>query len=154
MNREGEVVDESKGHGLQCNFKLTYPEYFITVDEDLDLSSIKVPPLVLQPFLENALWHGLSSKKGDKKIVLSVFKPSEDFIQIDIEDNGIGRTASAKIKSKKIINRKSIGIELTKERLQNFIKDFENPFSLIFNDLFDEEKNPKGTKVALKIPIT
>ena len=129
-------------------------DYTISVDENLDLSTIKVPPLVLQPFLENALWHGLSSKKGNKKILLSVFKPSSDFIQIDIEDNGIGRTASAKIKAKKIINRKSIGIELTKERLQNFIKDFQNPFSLIFNDLFDEEEKPKGTKVALKIPIT
>lgn len=127
--------------------------YTINVDENLDLSKVKVPPLVLQPFLENALWHGLSSKKGDKTINLSVFKPSEGFIQIDIEDNGIGRTASSKIKSKKIINRKSIGIELTKERLDNFIKEFNNPFSLIFDDLIDDEKNPKGTKVALKIPI-
>ena len=128
-------------------------DYAINVDENLDLTNIKVPPLVLQPFLENALWHGLSSKKGDKKIILSVFKPSEGFIQIDIEDNGIGRIASAKIKSEKVINRKSIGIDLTKERLQNFIKDFQNPFSLVFDDLVDEHKNPKGTKVALKIPI-
>ncbi|PQJ80050.1 tetratricopeptide repeat protein [Polaribacter porphyrae] len=129
-------------------------KYSINVDESLDLKNIKVPPLVLQPFLENALWHGLSSKKGDKKIELSVFKPSSSFIQIDIEDNGIGRKASAKIKSNKVINRKSIGIELTKERLNNFIKDFQNPFSLIFDDLFDDDKKPKGTKVALRIPIT
>ena len=127
--------------------------YSISVDESLDLSKVKVPPLVLQPFLENALWHGLSSKKGDKTINLSVFKPSKDFFQIDIEDNGIGRKASAKIKSNKFINRKSIGIELTEERLNNFIKDFQNPFSLIFNDLLDDNKNPKGTKVALKIPV-
>ena len=127
-------------------------EYIFNVDEDLDLSNIKVPPLVLQPFLENALWHGLSSKKGAKKITISVFKPSNGFIQIDIEDNGIGRTASAKIKSNKIIKRKSIGIELTKERLNNFIKGFKNPFSLIFNDLLDDNKNVLGTKVALKIP--
>ncbi|MHB0755702.1 tetratricopeptide repeat-containing sensor histidine kinase [Polaribacter sp. M15] len=127
--------------------------YAIEVDKHLDLTHIKVPPLVLQPFLENALWHGLSSKKGNKKIVLSVSQPSKEFILIEIEDNGIGRTASAKIKSKKIINRKSIGIELTKERLQNFIKDFQYPFSLIFSDLLDEEKKPKGTRVALKIPI-
>ena len=125
----------------------------MTVDKSLDLTTIKVPPLVLQPFLENALWHGLSSKKGDKTIKLSVFKPTKDFIQIDIEDNGIGRKASAKIKSNKVINRKSIGIELTKERLNNFIKDFQKPFSLVFSDLFDNNKNPKGTKVALKIPL-
>ena len=53
--------------------------YEINVDDTLNLSAIKVPPLVLQPFLENALWHGLSSKKGDKKIILSVFQPSKDF---------------------------------------------------------------------------
>ena len=127
--------------------------YDVNVDTDLDLSTIKVPPLVLQPFLENALWHGLSSKKGNKNITLSVFKPSSDFIQIDIEDNGIGRKASAKIKSNKVINRKSIGIELTKERLKNFIKDLKNPFSLVFKDLVDENKKPTGTKVALRIPI-
>ena len=128
--------------------------YNFNVDQALDLSKIKVPPLVLQPFLENALWHGLSSKKGDKNILLSVYKPSENFIQIDIQDNGIGRKASAQIKSNKTIKRKSIGIELTKERLNNFIKGFKNPFSLSFNDLFDDQKNPNGTKVILKIPIS
>lgn len=127
--------------------------YEINVDENLDLTGIKVPPLILQPFLENALWHGLSSKKGEKKIAMSVYKPSDNFIQIDIEDNGIGRTASKEIKSNKVINKKSIGIELTKERLNNFITNFQFPFSLIFNDLFDEDKKPIGTKVALKIPI-
>ncbi|QNM85328.1 tetratricopeptide repeat protein [Polaribacter pectinis] len=126
--------------------------YHIHVDETLDLSEIKVPPLVLQPFLENALWHGLSSKKGDKKIILSVQKLSNDFIQIEIEDNGIGRKASAKIKSNKVINKKSIGIELTIERLNNFIKDFKNPFSINFNDLLDTNENSLGTKVILKIP--
>lgn len=127
--------------------------YSISVDEHLDLSKIKVPPLVLQPFLENALWHGLSSKKGDKRINLSVFKPTVNFVQIDIEDNGIGRKASATIKSNKVINRKSIGIDLTKERLNNFIKDFENSFSLHFNDLVDKNQVALGTKVELKIPI-
>ena len=129
-------------------------DYNFNVDQALDLSKIKVPPLVLQPFLENALWHGLSSKKGDKNILLSVYKPSENFIQIDIQDNGIGRKASAQIKSNKTIKRKSIGIELTKERLNNFIKGFKNPFSLSFNDLFDDQKKPNGTKVILKIPIS
>ncbi|MDD7915403.1 tetratricopeptide repeat protein [Polaribacter ponticola] len=121
-------------------------DYNFNVDQTLDLSKIKVPPLVLQPFLENALWHGLSSKKGDKNILLSVHKPSENFIQIDIQDNGIGRKASAKIKSNKTIKRKSIGIELTKERLNNFIKGFKNTFSLSFNDLFDDQKNQTELK--------
>ena len=126
--------------------------YVIDIDKSIDLSKIKVPPLVLQPFLENALWHGLSSKKEDKKIILSVFKSSKEYIEINIEDNGIGRNASALIKSNKVIKRKSIGIELTKERLKNYIKNFENSFSLIFDDLVDDDNNPIGTKVVLKIP--
>jgi len=127
--------------------------YYIHVDEKLDLTAIKVPPLVLQPFLENALWHGLSSKKGEKKVILSVSKPSKNYIEINIEDNGIGRKASAKIKAKKVIHKKSIGIELTIERLQNFIGGFQNQFSLNFDDLVDENQNSLGTKVALKIPL-
>ena len=127
-------------------------EFHISVDETLNLASIKVPPLVLQPFLENALWHGLSSKKGNKKIMVDVSKNSQNHIQIDIEDNGIGRKASAEIKSNKVTANQSIGIDLTKERLNNFIKSFKNDFSLIFHDLVDENKVAKGTKVVLRIP--
>ncbi|WP_298763037.1 tetratricopeptide repeat protein [uncultured Polaribacter sp.] len=126
--------------------------YHMHVDKTLNLAQIKVPPLVLQPFLENALWHGLSSKKGDKKVVLSVQKHSNNFIEINIEDNGVGRKASAKIKSNKIIKRKSVGIKLTIERLNNFIKEFSNPFSISFKDLVDKDENSIGTKVILKIP--
>lgn len=126
--------------------------YHMQVDKTLNLAKIKVPPLVLQPFLENALWHGLSSKKGDKKVVLSVQKHSNNFIEINIEDNGVGRKASAKIKSNKIIKRKSVGIKLTVERLNNFIKEFSNPFSINFKDLVDKDENSIGTKVILKIP--
>jgi sensor histidine kinase YesM len=128
-------------------------EFHISVDETLDLVGIKVPPLVLQPFLENALWHGLSSKKGNKKIIVDISKNSQNHIQINIEDNGIGRKASAKIKSNKITGNQSIGIDLTKERLNNFIKSFEHNFSLIFHDLIDENQNALGTKVELRIPI-
>jgi len=127
--------------------------YTMIVEESLDLKKIKVPPLILQPFLENALWHGLSSKKDNKKITLTIVKPSENFIQIVIEDNGIGRKASAEIKSNKVINRKSIGIDLTKERLNNFIKNFKNPFSLIFDDLVDNHGIALGTKITLEIPL-
>ncbi|HHB52102.1 MAG TPA: sensor histidine kinase, partial [Saprospiraceae bacterium] len=128
-------------------------DFQINVSPDLNLEQIKVPSLVLQPFLENALWHGLSSKKENKKIQLSVQKSEDDYIEISIEDNGIGREAAAKIKANKTIKRKSIGIELTKERLQNFVKDRKKSFSLIYKDLKDKELQGIGTKVILKIPL-
>ncbi|QTE24514.1 histidine kinase [Polaribacter cellanae] len=128
-------------------------DFQIKVDENVSLETIKVPPLVLQPFLENALWHGLSSKKEDKKIVLSIDKKEANFIQFTIKDNGIGRAASAKIKSEKSINRKSIGIALTKDRLANFVKGSQKNYSINYTDLKDENGKALGTKVMVKIPL-
>jgi len=119
----------------------------------INLDTIKVPPLVLQPFLENAIWHGLSSKKGSKEIIISVNQSTKKFIEINIEDNGIGRIESAKIKAQKKINRKSIGINLTKERLTNFVKDLQNSFSLNYQDLIDTNNKPTGTKLTIQIPL-
>lgn len=128
-------------------------DFTINVDENIDLETIKVPPLILQPFLENSIWHGLSSKKGSKIIALSINKINIEFIQISIEDNGIGRAASAKIKAEKTIQRNSIGIHLTKERLTYFCKGFKNQYTIIYNDLVDNEQKPLGTKVLLKLPL-
>ena len=123
------------------------------ISESLNLETIKIPPLILQPFLENSIWHGLSSKKGDKKVLLSVDKLSNEFIQIDIEDNGIGREEAFRIKSNKTLNRKSIGIDLTKERLDNFSAQFQSDYSIEYIDLLDKNGKIKGTKVSLKIPL-
>ena len=125
----------------------------INVDPSIKLDTIKIPPLVLQPFLENAVWHGLSSKKGEKKVQISVKQYNKEFIEISIEDNGIGRKESAKIKAKKVINRKSVGIELTRERLANFVKNFQNTFSLSYKDLVDGSNNALGTKLTLQLPL-
>ncbi len=114
----------------------------------LNTEQIKIPPLILQPFLENSLWHGLSSKKGEKKIELSVLKKDDNFIEITIEDNGIGRKAAVEIQEKKTIQRKSIGIDLTKERL----KKFNSQYLLTYSDVV-KRGLVSGTKVSLKIPI-
>ena len=127
--------------------------YIENISPTFNLETVKVPPLILQPFLENAIWHGLSSKRGTKKVELSVIKISKEFIQIEIEDNGIGREAAFKIKSNKTLNRKSIGIDLTKERLKNFSTQFQNEYSLVYIDLVKENGEVKGTKVVLKIPL-
>ncbi len=124
----------------------------ISIDDDIDVHIVKVPSLILQPFLENALWHGLSSKEGEKKIDLNVSKGNDNFIDISITDNGVGREASEIIKKRKVLKRKSVGIEITKERLANFSKDFLNSFDININDLYDTENNPAGTQIILHIP--
>ncbi|WP_452219747.1 tetratricopeptide repeat-containing sensor histidine kinase [Lacinutrix salivirga] len=127
--------------------------YTTQISDSIQLDTIKVPSLILQPFLENALWHGLSSKKGNKNIVLNVEDSKENYITITITDNGIGRKASAAIKDKKLLKRKSVGIDLTKERLTNFYKGSDAMFSIIIEDLYDSDEVPIGTKVVLNIPI-
>ncbi|MCK5441200.1 MAG: tetratricopeptide repeat protein [Maribacter sp.] len=124
----------------------------ISIDEGIDVHTIKIPSLILQPFLENALWHGLSSKEGGKNIDLDVSKGKNNFINISISDNGVGRAAAEIIKESKILKRKSIGIAITKERLANFSRDYQNTFDFTIIDLYDEKGNAIGTKVVLHIP--
>lgn len=91
----------------------------LEVERDVNLRAVKVPPLVFQPFLENAIWHGLMTKKGAKRIKIRVFRENEDVI-VSLRDNGIGRVASAKLKSAQTISKQSIGISLSADRLKFF----------------------------------
>lgn len=124
----------------------------INIEDDIDVHNVKIPSLILQPFLENALWHGLSSKEGEKNIQLDVFKGPEGFIKIAITDDGVGRDAAEKIKERKVLKRKSVGIDITKERLANFSKDYQNSFHVEIIDIYDDDNKPSGTKIMLYIP--
>lgn len=126
--------------------------YSVNVDENVNTSNIKLPSLILQPFLENALWHGLSSKEGEKNITLNVSKTKDSFVTLEIIDNGIGRKESEKIQKGKILKRRSVGIELTKQRLANFSKDYSVNYNINIEDL-QENGKPSGTKVVIDIPI-
>ncbi|MGF1558897.1 MAG: tetratricopeptide repeat protein [Flavobacteriaceae bacterium] len=122
------------------------------IAEDIDPHTVKIPSLILQPFLENALWHGLSSKEGEKIIVLDITKGErEGFIDIAITDNGIGREAADIIKKGKVLQRNSVGIDITKERLSNFSRDYLNSFNLEIIDLYVDGV-ASGTKILLHIP--
>ena len=127
-------------------------DFTVRIDEGIDVQQVKIPSLILQPFLENALWHGLSSKEGIKKVDLHVSRYGDGFIYISITDNGVGRIAAQKIKEGKVLKRKSVGIDITKERLANFSKDFQNSFEVEMVDLYDDEGNAIGTRVILRIP--
>ncbi len=128
-------------------------DFKININDDIDPHTIKIPSLILQPFLENALWHGLSSKTGAKQIELNVQKGNNDsYINISITDNGIGRAASEQIKLNKVLKRNSVGIAITKERLANFSRDYLNSFHLEIIDLFTKDGSANGTTVLLHIP--
>ena len=127
--------------------------YKTNISSDVDLEAIKVPSLILQPFLENALWHGLSLKKEDKSINLDITKENGSFVVISIADNGIGRKEAQRIKRNKSLKRKSLGLALTNERLENFYKEYNKDFSIEIKDLYDDNGIALGTKVIITIPI-
>ena len=100
---------------------------------------------MLQPFVENAIWHGLSPKEGEKKLQLSISKKEPNYIEIAIEDNGIGREKAEEFKAKKMIKRASVGLKLTEERLAVFSNHLKQKHQILFEDL------AQGTKVIVKL---
>ena len=118
-------------------------DFSLNIDESVNLETIKIPPLILQPFIENAIWHGLSPKEGSKKLKVSVVNDSLNYVQIIIEDNGIGRKKAKEFKAQKMIKKDSIGLKLTQERLAVFSNHLKQKHQIIFEDL------EAGTRVII-----
>lgn len=126
-------------------------DYEIKVDPKIDLMFIKIPPMLAQPFVENAIEHGVTKKDTEGFIQIKL-EMIDGFIQYTIEDDGIGREKSMLLKQKSI-NHKSYGTEITEERINFFKKHYQYNISYQIEDLFDHLKKPVGTRVILKIPI-
>lgn len=122
--------------------------FIITTEEFLPTDTIKIPPLIIQPFAENSIWHGL--RFLDHQGLLEIHCKSRDAetLLVIIKDNGIGRKKSKQI-SNNLIKKKSYGIDITKERLK--ILDSRNDVEI--EDLVDLKGNSTGTKVILTIKI-
>ena len=78
--------------------------------------------------------------------------PRRGYIHITIQDNGIGRKAAEKLKESRVLKRKSVGIDITKERMANFSKDYQNNYDISMEDLLLPDGSPAGTLVTLRIP--
>jgi len=125
-------------------------KYELIVEPGLDF--IPVPPMIIQPFVENAIWHGLlhSNKPGFLKIEL---RGEGDYLICTITDNGIGREAAAELKSKSSLKKKSLGMEVTLNRLNSYNMSASGQSNLLIEDLIDENRAPAGTRVNIKIKI-
>ncbi|MHA4843149.1 two-component regulator propeller domain-containing protein [Flavitalea antarctica] len=135
---------------LRFDKKFTYS---IVVDESVSADSVEVPPLIIQPYVENAIWHGLLHKETEGYLLIYVSKLSENMIKVVIEDNGVGRERAKELRSKSAVTRKSLGMKLTENRLSLLNKYAELTASVDIIDLKDEGESAEGTKVVLKIPI-
>ena len=91
-------------------------EYKISIDDEVDTGVLKVPPLIIQPYAENAIWHGLMHKKEKGHLDIEVYTENE-MLFYRITDDGIGRKKAAELKSKSASAHKSMGMRITKDRL-------------------------------------
>jgi hypothetical protein len=131
---------------------LRFPGKFsfrIEVDEDIDASNAEIPPMLLQPFVENAVLHGIAAKESEGMIRIHFHKKNA-LIECTIEDNGIGRQ---KAMESKLHGHKSTGMLVTEERLKAFSEASDVKANLQIIDLFDNFGNAGGTKVILEIPM-
>ena len=137
---------------LEClRFKDKF-EFRITVDEEIDPIMYKVPTMLIQPYVENSICHGLipMEKKGFVNIDL---KLSDGHLVCTIEDNGIGRDAASEQKKKRDTNHNSLGTRITASRLELVNTLYGTTLKTIYTDLKNEKGEAEGTRVEIHIPI-
>jgi LytS/YehU family sensor histidine kinase len=127
-------------------------KYAIHVDEEIDTLMLKIPTMLIQPYVENAISHGLVHK-DDVGYVNIDLKLKGETLEATIEDNGIGRTAAMEIKKARNGNHNSLGTKITESRLNLVHSLYGKNMRIEYTDLKDEEGNPSGTKVIINIPI-
>jgi sensor histidine kinase YesM len=124
--------------------------YTIIVDPEIDDEFAGVPPMVIQPYIENAIIHGLVHKPLPGHITIRIKEKNSRMLCI-IEDNGIGRAKAAEIKRQSGLNTKSRGMMITKERLEILNRKTDDKFTIKVIDLKDKDGKPAGTRVELLI---
>jgi LytS/YehU family sensor histidine kinase len=127
-------------------------EYKITMDDEIDPLIHKVPTMLIQPYVENSICHGLIPKEG-KGFVNIDLKLKDDHILCIIEDNGIGREAAKGRNLKKEGNHNSLGTQITKSRLELVNELYGTSLLTFYTDLLDENGEPAGTRVEIHIPL-
>jgi len=125
-------------------------EYAIDVDENISIEHMMMPPMFTQPFIENAIEHGLRHKQDKGYLKIGYFLKSDRCIVITIEDDGVGREKARDIETKK--QHQSLAISITKERLSILHKKYNYKFLLEVIDLKDKYGHPSGTKIRIALP--
>jgi hypothetical protein len=118
--------------------------------ENIDVYSVEMPSMLIQPYVENAIWHGLLKKEGEKNIHIRFYK-KDNSIFCEIEDNGIGRVKAGELNLRK--QHKSLGTVITKEMFETLHKIKETKHDVEIIDLYDENHLPVGTKVVIEMEI-
>jgi LytS/YehU family sensor histidine kinase len=130
--------------------------YRIHCDDTIDALSVFIPPLLFQPFIENAIWHGLMHKEGIGELLIDLHC-EDNILHCTIRDNGIGRKKAAMLRSKSAAKNKSMGMQITKNRMALLNQDLNGENYFEIHDIEDAAGNAAGnaagTLVSLKIKV-
>lgn len=156
MKNSVSLEDELERLKLYLNFeKLRFGDklkYEINVPEDMDIEDLLIPPMVLQPFVENAIWHGLMPLTDGGQIIINVKMLHELNYQVIIRDTGIGIEASKEIKKGQELTHNSKGMNLTKERLDLWSRSIGGKFDLHIEEIKTGNGVLGGTEVTITLP--
>jgi LytS/YehU family sensor histidine kinase len=125
--------------------------HHIELAPDILPDTIFVPPMIIQPFIENAIWHGLLLKKGEKELRIHIFTV-DDYLHIEIDDNGIGREEAKNYSTTKL-KKESLGMKITMERLHLLEQNQNIKTYIRIDDKYAAGKIPAGTKATIQLPI-
>ncbi|MFN0187762.1 MAG: sensor histidine kinase [Bacteroidia bacterium] len=155
---EGEVMLEGELEANKLYVELEQQrfddkfEFALNISSDVDANSLLIPSMIFQPFLENAIKHGIRYLSGNGKLSLTV-KRDDHTVYIYIEDNGIGRAAAAELNKINASEHISHGSLITTRRVEAYNKAHNTSIQLTILDLFDEQGKASGTRVELLIPV-
>lgn len=158
------VLETSKQHLIPLPQELELAEHYLTLEENrfakdfkfhisgkenFEIEDVYIPPLLLQPFLENAIWHGLLSSPREEKILNIDISHEDGKTEILIDDNGAGR--SDKKKENRIKPHKSMGMQIIKERIDLYNKTYSGEINLKIIDKKDEDGTAQGTQILITL---
>lgn len=124
-------------------------DYTITIDENVNAETVEIPPMLIQPYIENAVWHGLRYKDTKGHLNLTMRKIS-DGLQVEITDDGIGRKRSAQLKTENQKKQNSTGLKNIEQRLAIINKVYNAGYTVSIQDVDTGEQT--GTRVIINVP--
>jgi len=127
--------------------------YKITVEENIYPQNYLIPPMILQPYVENSVRHGVRYRKDKEGVILINVSRHKNYLTFVIEDNGIGRKKSQQLKGNTSIEYQSKGMSLTGDRIKMLNEKSGSKIEVLIDDMENTEGQPLGTKVIVRFPL-